>query len=356
MTYGNYPDLSTVKRVLVIKTRHLGDVLLTSPLFTLLKKAMPQAQIDAYIYKESLPMLEGHPAISSFLLYDRSWKKNSFLHRLRKEASLFKEVRSRKYDLVINLTEGDRGAWIARLSGSAIRVGVKDRKKMHQVYTHTVKGCSTPRHMVELHLDFLRCIGIFPSPVERELQLAIPPNAIARVDSLLERCGLQQKGYIVIHPVSRWLFKCPPPAFFARLITALARQGHKILLTAGSDAKEKEFIQAIVTAIPSGAAIDLSGALELKELAALISLSRGLLTVDSLPLHLASACKTPVVVLFGPSSEAKWGPWLNPRSRVVFSTLSCRPCLMDGCGGSKMSDCLSSLSEDAVLMALSQVL
>ena len=81
MTYGNYPDLSLVKRVLVIKMRHHGDVLLTSPLFTQLKKAIPHAEIDAFIYKDTLPMLEGHPAISDYLLYDKGWKKLFFLKK-----------------------------------------------------------------------------------------------------------------------------------------------------------------------------------------------------------------------------------------------------------------------------------
>ena len=78
MTYGNYPDLSIVKRALVIKMRHHGDVLLTSPLFTQLKKKLPEAVVDAFIYADTLPMLEGHPGISNFLLYDKAWKKRSF--------------------------------------------------------------------------------------------------------------------------------------------------------------------------------------------------------------------------------------------------------------------------------------
>ena len=78
MSYGNYPKLDAVKRVLVIKMRHHGDVLLTSALFTQLKKHLPDAKIDAFIYADTLPMLEGHPAIGDFLLYDKEWKKRPF--------------------------------------------------------------------------------------------------------------------------------------------------------------------------------------------------------------------------------------------------------------------------------------
>ena len=91
--YGDYPDLSGVKRVLVVKLRHLGDVLLVSPVFTQLKKAMPKALIDAYIYEEAKPMLEGHPAIHELIGYDRSWKKRGFLDRFCKELALFLKIR-----------------------------------------------------------------------------------------------------------------------------------------------------------------------------------------------------------------------------------------------------------------------
>src|SRR5579863_6474558 len=123
MSYGNYPDLSYVKRVLVIKMRHHGDVLLTAPLFSNLKKVLPEASIDAFIYKDTLPMLEGHPGISNYLLYDRAWKQFSFFKKLVQELRLLRQIRSAGYDLVINLTEGDRGAIAAGISGSPVRVG-----------------------------------------------------------------------------------------------------------------------------------------------------------------------------------------------------------------------------------------
>ena len=61
MSYGDYPNLDAVERVLVVKLRHHGDVLLASPVFRVLRRALPEARIDAYIYREMLPMLEGHP-------------------------------------------------------------------------------------------------------------------------------------------------------------------------------------------------------------------------------------------------------------------------------------------------------
>lgn len=336
--YGNYPDLSFVERVLVIKLRNLGDVLLSSPVFTHLKKSLPNAVIDAYITSESLPMLAGHPAISHFHLLDRSKRS------LARDARLLWDIRGRGYDLVINLTEGDRGAIAALVSGAEICVGIDPGSSgfplKRNLYTQLVKPCKTPRHAVERDLDALRRIGLFPAPHERELFYAVPPEAHARAIELVAACGLTPGEFILFHGSSRWRFKAPSKAKIQNIVKALQKQGNTVVLTGGPG--EAEEIDG---------AINLAGKTSLKELGALMQLSKGLITVDSVTLHMASALKVPVVALFGPTSEKNWGPWRHPRAQVVTQALSCRPCLMDGCGGSKHSDCLETLSTESILTA-----
>ncbi|MBS0604990.1 MAG: putative lipopolysaccharide heptosyltransferase III [Verrucomicrobia bacterium] len=360
MTYGNYPDLSVVKRALVIKMRHHGDVLLTAPLFSNLKKALPQAEVDAFIYKDTLPMLEGHPGISDFLLYDRGWKKLSFLKKAAKEAGLLKMVRSKGYDLVINLTEGDRGAIAAMVSGAQFRVGFDPKGSglfgKKRAFTHVVKNCPHPRHTVERQLDVLRRIGIFPAPEERDLFIHIPGDSRRKMEDMLEKEEIRPNGYILIHPVSRWKFKCLATKQIARLISALSERGLRIVMSAGPDAEEIAMVQEILSLAPEVSVLNCAGKLSLKELTALIAMSRALICVDSVPLHIASATKTPVVVMFGPTSDQNWGPWMHPKARVVAQKMTCRPCYQDGCGGSKMSDCLFSIPQNAILSALDEVL
>ena len=72
-------------------------------------------------------------------------------------------------------------------------------------------------------------------------------------------------------------------------------------------------------------------------------------------MHIAAAMQTPVVALFGPSGEQEWGPWMTPQ-RLVASNHSCRPCGLDGCGGGKVSDCLSAISVAQVLDAIAEVM
>lgn len=346
--YGDYPDLSAVKKILIIKMRHHGDVLLTSPLFHILKKALPSACIDAYVYKDTLPMLEGHPDIDHYIVYDRKWKSLGFLQRFLKEVHLLRQIRNSGYDMVINLTEGDRGAMVARTSKARYRVGYDIAgKAKRKTYTHLVKLPATPRHTVEQHLDVARRLGIFPGPDEKKLSFHIPQSAIDNIKSLLQHEKIDK--YILIHPVSRWLFKCPPPANIAEWIKKLHAEEKKIIISAGPDKKEMSMVEQILSHAPNIPVCNLAGKISLKELGALIQLSECLICVDSVPLHIASALKKPAAVVFGPSVEAIWGPWMNPQSKVITRNIPCRPCGLDGCGGSKMSDCLASIPAEAVI-------
>jgi len=126
------------------------------------------------------------------------------------------------------------------------------------------------------------------------------------------------------------------------------------VLTAAPDPREKAIAARILAGAGPGV-LDLSGQLTLRELAALTARARLFFGVDSAPMHIAAAMGTPVVVLFGPSGELEWGPWRVPH-RIVTSTHPCRPCGNDGCGGGKVSECLTSLPVDRVQAAIHELL
>ncbi len=357
--YGDYPDLSGVRRALVVKLRHHGDVLLASATFAALKRALPQAEIDAYIYRDTLPMLEGHPAIAGFHLYDASWRALPLVERARRELDQLRAIRAAGYDLAVNLTEGDRGAIAARVSGAAVRVGWDPEGTgltyKHRLYTHVTRRARKPRHIVEQNLDCLRCIGIFPALEERSLHFHVPPAARAALEQRLAAQNTRPGEFVLVHPTSRWLFKCWPVAQVARLIEALHAAGRRVVLSAAPDEREMAMVAALREACRAPL-VDLAGRLSLKEFGALVEAASAVVCVDSLPLHLASALQRPCVALFGPSCELTWGPWRNPRATVVAREYSCRPCGLDGCGGSKVSDCLTTLPVEPVEAALRKVL
>lgn len=290
-------------------------------------------------------MLLGHPCIAGFHLYDRSWKKGSKLHRFAQETKLLRQIRQSRYDLVINLTEGDRGAIAAKISGAKKKIGVDPGPKLtRKWYTDLIKPCPTPRHAVERDLDALRKLGINPALRDRDLFWYVSDD---------DRQAMQEKvgdePYIVMQGAARWRFKCPPPELMARVCDRL---NQRVILTGAPS--EREFVQQIADQ-SRGNVVNLAGETTLKEMGALLLGSEGLITVDSVALHMASALKVPVVALFGPTSERKWGPWMHPKSAVVAKNYPCRPCGLDGCGGSKISDCLLTLSVEEIIKALYRV-
>ncbi|MBI3545261.1 MAG: putative lipopolysaccharide heptosyltransferase III [Gammaproteobacteria bacterium] len=351
-------DLPSLHRVLVVKLRHLGDVLLTSPVFTVLKNHAPQLEIDALVYRDTEPMLAGYSAISQIFTVDREWKKQGWQTQIAHEWNLFSALRARQYDLIIHLTENSRGALLALLLGARHSVARDYRRKRGRLwrnsFTHLYDVPSKPRHTVEIHLDALRRLGIYPKADERRLVLVTGEEAKASVRDLLARHGLETRGFIHIHPTSRWLFKCWEVDKYAALINSLHEMNQRVVLTAAPSEHELQFV-ARISARLKRPAIDLCGKLNLKQLAELTRHAKCFVGVDSVPMHMAAAMQTPTVVLFGPSGDLEWGPW-QVKARVLTSAHSCRPCGQDGCGNSKVSECLTTLPVDKVLNAINELI
>lgn len=345
MDYGNYPDLKSIKKILVIKLRHLGDVLLTSPIFKELKNKMPWAEVDVFIYKEGIDVLKGNENISEILFYDRSKKTKNIFIKIKEDILSILKVRKKKYDLVLNLTEGDRGAILAKFSKAKILIGYLEDLKWwkKKIYTHFVKKPNLPRHTVEKNLDFIRRIGIFPK--NKDLYFHIPENDYLHVKKFLESKNFFLKDFVLIHPTSRWRFKCYP--HFNGVAKRLIERGEKIVFVSGPKDFEKKFLKNILKDLDDKNILIFPSSI--KELAALIKMSKILICVDSLPLHIASSLKVKCISLFGPTSDKNWGPWQNEKAKVICKNVICRPCNLDGCGGSKISDCMHQISEKEIL-------
>jgi len=355
--------LAEIRRALVIKLRHHGDVLLSTPVFQVLKRQAPAAEIDALVYADTAPMLALHPALGELHAVDRDWKALGPLARAIRELALFRRLAARRYDLIVHLTDSWRGAWLARALGARWSVAPERRggeRFWRRSFSHLVpEPRGNRRHTVESHLDALRRIGVHAAEAERALVLEPGEPARAAVRALLAAQGVESRRFVHLHPASRWRFKCWTAEGWAEIIRRLQASGWGVVITSGP-APEEVAMSGAVQRLLAHPAIDLSGRLDLKELAALAAEARLFIGVDSAPMHVAAAMRTPAVALFGPSGETMWGPWGQPRQgqhRVVASDRHpCRPCGLDGCGGSKVSDCLVALEAERVWQAVSAAL
>ena len=352
-------DLRQVRSALVIKLRHHGDVLLASPVFSTLKRLVPNVEVDALVYRETAEMLERHPAIRRIHTIDRDVSRARGMRRVGAELRLWRDLRAAHYDLVVHLTEHRRGAWLTRLINPKYAVGPERNERgrwWRRSFTHRyLVPKAALRHTIELNLDALRRIGLWPSDEDKAPVMIPGAAAEARVSQLLASLKLTRGQFIVVHPGSRWLFKSWPAKSTASLLDHLAEDHWPIVITGSRDPAERSLIDAIL-ASTKAPVVDLAAQLSLPELAALIGAARLLIGVDSAPMHIATAVGTPVVSVFGPSGEAEWGPTIVPNRVVASTEHPCRPCGNNGCGGSNISDCLVKLPVSRVIAAVRELL
>ncbi|MEO8135503.1 MAG: putative lipopolysaccharide heptosyltransferase III, partial [Betaproteobacteria bacterium] len=150
-------DLTAVRRILVTKLRHHGDVLLASPVFAALKAQAPHLEIDALVYAETASLLANHPSIDRVFHIDRDWKRGGLATQVREEWRLLRLLRAREYGVLVHLTEHPRGAWLRRALGIryAVAPGRESPPRLwRSSFTHFYAlPRGTRRHTVELNLD-----------------------------------------------------------------------------------------------------------------------------------------------------------------------------------------------------------
>lgn len=306
------------RRVLVFQLRHLGDVLLTSPVFEALRGAHPQIATAGCVHAGAEQMLLGNPNVDTLVPVERAGGLRSFAAAWRS----IRSIRAFKPDLVLDFTGNDRSALLGWLSGARVRAAWFSGKGFlgkSKLYTHRLAP-RDDRHVVEQELDLLRMLGI---PVgEPKLRYEFSPGDARRVAELL---GPIAGRFAQIHPVSRIRKKCWPDPHMAGLIDHLADRGFFPVLTGSNDPVELELLGSLLK-LARRPVLNLAGKLTLKELGALSAAARCYVGIDSGPMHIAAAVGTPVVALFGPSTERMWRPW-GGNHLVVSRDLPCRlPC------------------------------
>jgi len=347
-----------VERILLIRLRNIGDVLLMVPTIRAFRDAFPRAYIAALVNTGTEEMLTGNPLLNEVLLFDPCWKTLPLGKRMATQMKFVWEVRRRKFDLAINMTEGDRGAFLSLASGARVKVGMYQPgpsfwwKK--RVFHRLVRIPDWKAHMVEQMLEIPRSLGL--NPKDKRIEISYAPEAREFIQQTLSREGVGPQDLLVhIHPTSRWLFKCWRDEGMAKVIDSLEKKGNiRVVLTSGKEEKELRKIEGIMEHCQTRP-INLAGKVTLKQLAALSDRSQLFIGVDTAPMHIAAAVGTPVLALFGPSGEFNWGPWGNGHV-VIKKDWECRPCGKDGCEGSKRSRCLEEISEEEVLKEAFQLL
>jgi heptosyltransferase-3 len=300
-----------IRSIVVFKQRHIGDVLLSTPVFHALRVTFPGASTAAVVNEGTEAMLSGNPDIDRIVVFRRSRRDAGGMERGREELSFLRQIRACRPDLSVQLTEGDRGAILSFLSGARFRLGVAPAKPgvfgKERLFTHLCPPPDRYRHAALRDLDILAEAGI--PPADPSLRFFFSPGDREGLERKLHRAGVSGgMPYAIVHPTSRWTFKCWTDEGMAGTIAHLSRKGFVPVVTSGPDSAEVSQANRI-TALSGAACISLAGSLTLKELGAALASARLFVGVDSAPMHLAAAVGTPAVALFGPTGAYNWAPW-----------------------------------------------
>ena len=300
-----------MKRILLIKLRYIGDVILSTPLLPLLRKRFPEASLTFLVNPGTENVLLGNPHLEDIRVIPRDgWVSHiGFLQKLRHA----------QFDGVMDLTDGDRSAFLTYWTGAGIRLGFnRENRWRGKLYTQVLPSTYGSMHMVDYHAQVLTALGINASVGEPELYLR--PEDQEQGDQLLTSLRIGHIPLVLLYPSARYINKAWPLEHFSALADWLADQGTVVALIGHQ--REVLIGQQIINLTKSKPK-NLMGQTRLLQLAALMKRSALFVGNDGGPMHMAAAVGCPVLGLFGPTDPHVWGP-RGKRVSVIYKGLDCQ--------------------------------
>ncbi len=325
------------KRVLVVRTDRLGDVVLTLPMLARLRQCFPDASRAMLLRRYTGEIVRGHPYADRLLWYDDPSGLVSFGEMLR-------TIKSERFDAVILAHPTLRLALLMWLSRIPVRVGTGYRYYSflfnRRVYEHRKDA---RRHELEYNMNLLAELGCDPMPAggwSPEFGLVVSETDALAMRRELSACGVQLDApLVVMHPGSGGSAREWPADYFAELGRRLrSEQGATVVVTGGPS----EVDSAGAVARRAGG-VSMAGRLTLRQLAALLQRASLVVANSTGPLHLAVAAGTPVVGFYPQitaMSAGRWGPYTK-RKRVLVPD---KPVDCSDCDGKKKEACACMMS------------
>lgn len=374
------------KKVLFIATRQIGDVLVTTPLISKARELWPDAEFHFLGYRGKLEMLHGNPNISEMI-------ETSDRPKFKEYLSLFNRLFQR-YDLAIVTQPSDR-AYLYGLVAAFRRVGVlsghpqgkdaEDNQRYSKsekqnawkklICMHTVDVDYFKQHVIAEKLRLLECFfknstELFSKPIT-----VTPPAGEPLSPDIINKL---KQPFVVVHPGPLTAYKRWPLAFWQELITWLVKKGFQVVLSASPAKQDVQLNQDIIFLLDNACkkqVIDAAGKLTIPQAGTLIRNSDLYIGVDTSITHLAAACNTPTITLFGATPPTNFGPWpndfigeqpyqLRARTQTIGNVTilqgpgECVPCRKAGCldKADSFSECLDLLEPKQVIEAIEKVL
>jgi len=333
----------TYKKILIIRTDRIGDVVVSTPVIKAVREELPDAYIAMMVRPYAKDVISGNPFLDDVIIYDKYGAHKSILATLRFALKL----RRQKFDLALILHPTNRAHWITFLAGINKRIGWGSKcgfllTKRLPFIKHEGK-----KHESDYTMDVARVVGIDGNT--KDPFVPIREDAKNVIDSFLKRKDINENDMLIgVHPGASCPSKRWPSERFAKVADDLIEKLNcKVVIFLGPG--EIELARGVQESMKHPAIIA-DNNFSIAQMAALIKKCRFFITNDNGPMHIASAVGTPVVAIFGRSqaglSPRRWGP-LGEKDVFLHKSVGCKVCLAHNCKiGFK---CLLAISVEEVL-------
>lgn len=332
--------IASIRKILVLRYRSIGDILLANPSLHGLRSAFPNAKIDIIVDDLFEEILRANPNVDRVILNPRKpdgpkWKA---------DFEMVKKLRAEEYDIAVDLHSGPRSAALAFLSGAKWRAGHAFRLRNRLSYNVPVTTATTDEHTWKVQFKVVAELGV-DWPATPEYFLSVSDEMAKSVNERLKKAGFSSDHPLVLlHPGARVMVKRWPAERMGELARWLVDEKGAAVFLAGAPADEDE-IRKIRKA--SGYALPYFTDLNIGELVALIKRSAMIVCNDSGPMHIAGVLNIPTVALFGPSDPHVWAPVGEKKAVLTCAPMECMPCDQKHCPY-EGNHCMTRISVDEV--------
>lgn len=328
------------KKILIIQTAFIGDVILTTPVVEVLAQEYPGVKIDFLTIPISKNLLESNPNINNLIIFDKKGQDRG-LNSLVRIGNILK---NNQYDLCITPHRSLRSAYLTWKTQANIRIGF-NRTAWKRAFTHIVKYESS-FHEIDRNLSLLSVINLNKQKILPVIYSTKEDKD--NVETLLNKLDkIKNRQLFAVAPGSVWLTKRWPEDYYIKFCQLVEGQGKKVVLVGGPE--DQDLCNRIASQCSH--VITTAGKLSLRETYYLLTQCSGILTNDSAPLHLGMAADINVFAFFGPTvPEFGFAPFGKKSKIFENRELSCRPCAIHG--GKKCPiktfDCMESLNPEHI--------
>ena len=332
-----YKINTNIRKILIIQLGDIGDVVWAIPTFEAVKSAFPHADLSVLTRKPFGDLLLDHTSVDKVF----QTSKESILRQLQLLISLRRE----KFDLIFDLRSDDRGAYTSFLVSAPIRAALHypGLSWRNRAFTHLVEPLPNNERVYSAAEQSLRIVRGFGIKETTTIPKIYVSNKIK--DKVAELINVEEiettRGFITINPFSRWSYKEWGIDRWQQLLSLLWEKHKMPTLVIGSSEERRR--AAELTSQANIPIHNFAGRTNLRELAALLQISRLHIGVDSAAPQIATAVGTPTLTIYGPSDWREWAP-PGKGNQVVVPDMDCAPCHKKGCNGSGRSECLETLT------------